>query len=183
MPKFQAPASHPKSCLHKTNKGFYNQGIHQIYIWPRLSLSVASSENDPRALQPRHPPNIHLTQIVLVSSLLYEPMSLSLSGQRQRGHGADTQQSSGQTPCKAFCFFQTANLVWFQTACSASANNWPHGDCQAQAHSKGNDGLGWDLYGIQGIMCHTPEGQGWWVSDGSSQSQKVYFKSEMSILH
>ena len=56
---------------------------------------------DTGALQPGHPPDIHLTQIVLVSSFLYEPVSLSLSGQRQGRHGADAEQSSGQTPCKA----------------------------------------------------------------------------------
>ena len=177
-PKILGTSNHPNSCLHKTNKGFY-KGIHQIYIWPRSSLSVAFSTNNPRALQPGHPPNIHLTQVVLVSSLLYEPVGLPLGGQRQRGHGADTQQSSSQTPCKTFCFFQTANLVCVQTACSASANDWPHRDCQARAHkmshnSKGNDCLGWDLYGSQGMMCHRPEGQDCWVSDSSSQSQKVY---------
>ena len=49
------------------------------------------AQNDAGALQPGHPPNIHLTQIILVSSLLYEPVCLSLSGQGQGGHGADTE--------------------------------------------------------------------------------------------
>ena len=58
------------------------------------------AQNDTGASQPGHPPDIHLTQVVLVSGLLYEPVRLSLSGQRQGGHGADSQQSSRQAPCK-----------------------------------------------------------------------------------
>ncbi len=67
------------------------------------------AQNDTGALQPGHPPDIHLTQVAVVSGLLYEPVCLSLSGQRQGGHGADTEQGSRQTPCNHILSdFQTA---------------------------------------------------------------------------
>lgn len=39
-------------------------------------LEAAATDS---ALEPWHPPNVHLPQVVLINSLLYEPMSLTFS--------------------------------------------------------------------------------------------------------
>ena len=146
----------------------YNQGIHHIYIWPRLFLSVASSMSLWAC------PSVDRGR---------EGMELTPSKvpvRRPANHAL-------QTACNASAISGICHQIHtikknhiLQTVCNASAHGWSHRDRRARAHkiwynSRGNDHLGWDLYGSQDMMCNRPKGQAllgiWQVSTDKDQNE------------